>query len=142
MAASDVSPILKSPIPSVSPRLNCSRKCVRTSSTAAASQSVTPKSNHEASQVSLAKPSNSICSKSLYNCKNCFVSNDHLASTLQHGIKIKSQRLSSALRRSSFRFSNIPFEAMPVVKVDAGVQTMFTTEESLENDTREPLCHA
>ncbi|XP_073275294.1 kinesin-like protein KIN-12B [Primulina huaijiensis] len=143
LTPSDVSPILKSPLPSVSPSLSCSRKCLRTSSTAPASQSVTPKSNYEASQESLAKPSNSFCSKSLSNRKNCFLSNDQLASTLQRGIKIiESQCLSSALRRSSFRFSCIPVEAMPVVKVDAGVQTMFTTEESLENDTREPLCHA
>ncbi|XP_075512067.1 kinesin-like protein KIN-12B [Primulina tabacum] len=143
MIPSDVSPILKSPTPSVSPRLNCSRKSLRTSSTASASQSVTRQSNYEASQVSVAKPSNSFCSKSLSNRKNCFMSNDQLASTLQHGIKIiESQRLSSALRRSSFRFSCIPIEAMPVIKVDAGVQTMYTTEESLENVTQEPLCHA
>ncbi|XP_073138278.1 kinesin-like protein KIN-12B isoform X2 [Henckelia pumila] len=145
MIPDDVSLILKSPIPSVSPKLNCSRKSLRTSSTASASQSVTPqRSNFEASQVSLAKPSNSFCAKSLSNRKNCFASNDQLASTLQHGIRIiESQRLSSAVRRSSFRFSCIPLEAMPVVKVDAGVQTMFITEEkSLENNTRESVCHA
>ncbi|KZV26325.1 Phragmoplast-associated kinesin-related protein isoform 1 [Dorcoceras hygrometricum] len=134
----DVLPILKSPVPSVSPRLNCSRKSLRTSSNATASQSVTRQSK------SLSKPSNSFCSKSISSRKSYFASNDQLASTLQQGIKIiESQCLSSALRRSSFRFSCIPVEAIPVVKVDAGVQTMFMTDdESLENDMRELLCHA
>ncbi|KAI3470080.1 hypothetical protein Pfo_026743 [Paulownia fortunei] len=140
----DVSPVLKSPTPSVSPRLNSSRKSLRTSSTVTASQSFPTQSNLKAAKASIAKPSNSICLNSFSNRKSCFASTEHLAATLHRGLEIiESQRLSPALRRSSFRFSCMPADvkaAIPVVKVDVGVQTVSHDDESMDKDTGESLC--
>ncbi|CAA2996922.1 kinesin KIN12B [Olea europaea subsp. europaea] len=97
----DMLPVLKSPTPSVSPRLSSSRK-------------------------------------------SCFTSTEHLAAALHHGLDvIGSHRRSAALGRSSFRFSCIPSGSkavIPVVKVDAGVQTFFTDDELSEKDSGEFLC--
>ncbi|CAI9762820.1 unnamed protein product [Fraxinus pennsylvanica] len=97
----DTLPVLKSPTPSVSPRLSNSRK-------------------------------------------SCFTSTEHLAAALNHGLDvIGSHRHSAALGRSSFRFSCIPSGAkavIPVVKVDAGVQTLCSDDELSEKDSREFLC--
>ncbi|CAI9777017.1 unnamed protein product [Fraxinus pennsylvanica] len=97
----DTLPVLKSPTPSVSPRLSNSRK-------------------------------------------SCFTSTEHLAAALHHGLDvIGSLRHSAALGRSSFRFSCVPAGAkavVPVVKVDAGVQTLFSDDESSEKDSGVFLC--
>ncbi|KAL2530140.1 Kinesin-like protein KIN12B [Forsythia ovata] len=94
----DALPVLKSPTPSVSPRLSSSRK-------------------------------------------SCFTSTEHLAAALHRGLDvIESHRNSVAFRRSSFRFSCITpgvKAVIPVVKVDAGVQTLF---DDLENDSGKFLC--
>ncbi|KAK6146279.1 hypothetical protein DH2020_020148 [Rehmannia glutinosa] len=140
----DVPPVLKSPTPSVSPRLNSSRKSLRTSSTITASQSFPTQSNLKTAKTSIAKLSNSNCFNSLSNRKSCFASTEHLAATLHRGLEIiESQRLSPSLRRSSFRFSCMPADVkavIPVVKVDVGVQTFSHDDESMDKDTGESLC--
>ncbi|KAL0382866.1 UNVERIFIED_CONTAM: Kinesin-like protein KIN-12B [Sesamum calycinum] len=139
----DVSPVLKSPTPSVSPRLNSSRKSLRTSSTLAASQSIPTQSKLEAAHASIAKPSNSMCLNSLSNRKPRFASTQDLAATLHRGLEIiESKRLTPALRRSSFRFSCMPADVktlVPVFKIDVGVQTVFH-DESTNKDPEEFLC--
>lgn len=128
-----MSPLLKSPAPSVSPRLNSSRKSVGASSTITASQCL---------PTQIAKPRGSISLNSHSNRKSCFASTEHLAATLNRGLEIiQSQRLSPGLRRSSFRLSCMPADvktALPIVKVDVGVQTVF--DETTEKDTGESLC--
>ncbi|KAL6582126.1 TRAFAC class myosin-kinesin ATPase superfamily [Orobanche minor] len=140
----DVPSVLTSPTPSVSPRLNCSRKSLKTSSTITASQSFPTHCNLKAVKASIAKRPNSICLDSLSNRNSCFASTEHLAATLHRGLEIiKSQRLNPALRRSSFRFSCMPHDVKavtPIVKVDVGVQTVSCDEKLLAVDTTEPLC--
>ncbi|KAL6548776.1 TRAFAC class myosin-kinesin ATPase superfamily [Orobanche gracilis] len=140
----DVPPVLRSPTPSVSPRLNCSRKSLKTSSTITASQSFPTHSDLNAVEESIAKRPNSICLNSLSNRKSCFASTEHLAATLHHGLEIiKSQRLNPALRWSSFRFSCMPHDVKavtPIIKVDVGVQADSCDDKLLAEDTTEPLC--
>ncbi|MCD7464902.1 Kinesin motor domain containing protein, expressed [Datura stramonium] len=131
------SPILKSPTPSVSPRVNSSRKSLRTSSMLSASQKDLRESKLDAPHLSFAKPSDSICFDSQPNqrSKSCFTSNEHLAASLHRGLEIISNRQSTALRRSSFRFSCKPADIraiIPVAKVDVGVQTIITDDQSFE----------
>ncbi|KAL1562158.1 TRAFAC class myosin-kinesin ATPase superfamily [Salvia divinorum] len=132
-------PVLKSPIPSVSPIVTSSRKSLRLSSTSTASQS-----NCNAANASIAKPTSNILLNSQSTRKSCFASAEQLAATLNHGLEIiQSQRLTPAMRRSSFRFSCMPadFKAVvPVVKVDVGVQTLSHDEKSIDKDTGEFLC--
>ncbi|KAM7486192.1 hypothetical protein LguiA_002201 [Lonicera macranthoides] len=132
----DVSPVLESPTPSVSPRANNdSRKSLRTSSMSTASQKDLS-----------AKPSNSsICMKSLstQSSKSCFQPTDNLAASLHRGLEIiDSHRQSSVLRRSAFRFSYKPADIKPVLvhKVDVGVQTLLQDDELVEEDMSEYLC--
>ncbi|GER32660.1 phragmoplast-associated kinesin-related protein [Striga asiatica] len=140
----DVPPVLKSPAPSVSPKLNNSRKSLRTSSTVTASQSFPTQIGLKDVKASMTKPSKSICLNSLSTRRSCFASTDQLAATLHRGLEvIESQRFSPALRRSSFRFSCMPNDVkavIPAVKVDVGVQTVFHDDGLIDNDTIEPLC--
>ncbi|KAL1535673.1 TRAFAC class myosin-kinesin ATPase superfamily [Salvia divinorum] len=135
----DEPPVLKSPVPSVSPRVTSSRKSLRSSSTITASQS-----NFNASNASVAKPTSNIPLNSQSTRKSCFASTEQLAATLQHGLEIiQSQHLTPAMRRSSFRFSCMPADfkaAVPVVKVDVGVQTLSHNEKSIDKDTGEFIC--
>lgn len=133
-------PVLNSPTPSVSPRLTSSRKSLRSSSAVIASQS-----NLNAANTSMAKhPYNSIIVNSQSTGKSCFASTEQLAATLHQGLEmIQSQRLTPAMRRSSFRFSCMPgyFKTViPAVKVDVGVQTSSHDEKSIDKDTEESLC--
>ncbi|KAK8578487.1 hypothetical protein V6N13_100324 [Hibiscus sabdariffa] len=109
----DSSVILKSPTPSVSPRVNQSRKSLRTSSMYTASQKDLKDNGPETSCVS-------------------FTPTEHLAASLHRGLEIiDNHRQSLALRRSSFRFSSQPADSKPILaanKVDVGVQT-FPEEE-------------
>lgn len=140
----DLPPVLKSPTPSVSPRVTNSRKSLRTSSTITASQSYPTQCNLNAANASTAKPTNSILLSSRSIRKSCFTSTEKLAATLNHGLEIiQSQRLTPSMRRSSFRFSCMPadFKAViPVVKVDVGVQTLSPDEKSVDKNTGEFLC--
>ncbi|KAH1047026.1 hypothetical protein J1N35_037810 [Gossypium stocksii] len=103
--------ILKSPTPSVSPRVNQSRKSLRTSSMYTASQKDLRDDKPETMRVT---------------------PTEHLAASLHRGLEIiDSHRQSLALRRSSFRFSLKPADSKPILaarKVDVGVQT-FPQEE-------------
>ncbi|TMX02738.1 hypothetical protein EJD97_020165 [Solanum chilense] len=137
VVTNDISPILKSPTPSVSPRVNSSRKSLRTSSMLSASQKDLRESKLDEPHFSFAKPSNSICLDSQANqrSKRCFTSTEHLAASLHRGLEIISNRQSTSFRRSSFRFSCKPADIraiIPVAKVDVGVQTIVTDDQSLE----------
>ncbi|CBI17294.3 unnamed protein product, partial [Vitis vinifera] len=110
----NISPVLKSPTLSVSPRVsNNSRKSLRTSSMLTASQ------------------------KDLRDEK-------HLAASLHRGLEIIDvHRQSSALRRSSFRFSFKPADTKPILpvdKVDVGVQTLPQENEAPEEESEAVLC--
>lgn len=141
--------VLKSPSPSVSPRVNSSsRKSLRTSSILTASQKVLIESKlalEEAPCLSLAKPSNSIClNLSSKRSKSCFRPTEHLAASLQRGLEIlDNHRQSTSLRKSSFRFSYKPADSkalFPINKVDIGVQTHFPHDECVEGDPMLFLC--
>ncbi|XP_060180872.1 kinesin-like protein KIN-12B isoform X1 [Lycium barbarum] len=137
VVTNDISPILKSPTPSVSPRVNSSRKSLKTSSMLSASQKDLRESKLDAPHLSFAKPSNSICldSQPKQRSKSCFTSTEHLAASLHRGLEIISNHQSTSLRRSSFRFSCKPADIraiIPVVKVDVGVQTIITDDQSFE----------
>ncbi|KAK6781323.1 hypothetical protein RDI58_023507 [Solanum bulbocastanum] len=137
VVTNDMSPILKSPTPSVSPRVNSSRKSLRTSSMLSASQKDLRESKLDEPHFSFAKPSNSICLDSQANqrSKSCFTSTEHLATSLHRGLEIISNRQSTSLRRSSFRFSCKPADIraiIPVAKVDVGVQTIVTDDQSFQ----------
>lgn len=129
---SDVSPVLKSPTPSVSPRISCSRKSLRTSSMLTASQKdlqddkkLSPEAAHMSSKKSMRSSSSNALSSQ--KSKTLLSPTEHLAASIRHGLEIlDSHRQSSALRRSSFRFSLKPAESKPMLlvdKVDVGVQT-------------------
>ncbi|XP_039041107.1 kinesin-like protein KIN-12B [Hibiscus syriacus] len=109
----DSSVILKSPTLSVSPKVNQSRKSLRTSSMYTASQKDLTDDGPETTCVS-------------------FTPTEHLAASLHRGLEIlDSHRQNLALRRSSFRFSLKPADSKPILaanKVDVGVQT-FPEEE-------------
>ncbi|KAM5569738.1 kinesin-like protein KIN-12B [Rosa sericea] len=147
MIPCDVTPILKSPTPSVSPRVNTSRKSLRTSSMMTASQKdlfdgsqLSPKAMH----ISVEKPEKirSSIDPSTQTCKNFSAPAEQLAASIRHGLEIiGSQRHSSALRRSAFRFSLKPSESrqiLPVPKVDAGVQTV---DELPQEDSMDYICN-
>lgn len=141
--------VLKSPTPSVSPRVNSSsRKSLRTSSILTASQKDLAESKlalEEAPCLPLAKPSNSIClNLSSKRSKSCFRPTEHLAASLQRGLEIlDNHRQSTSLRKSSFRFSYKPADSkalLPINKVDIGVQTHFHHDECAEGDPMLFLC--
>ncbi|XP_021804241.1 kinesin-like protein KIN-12B, partial [Prunus avium] len=75
-------------------------------------------------------------------CKNFSAPAEQLAASIRNGLEIiGSHRHSSALRRSSFRFSLKPSESrliLPVSKADVGVQT---SHEIVEEDSVEFMCN-
>lgn len=142
----NVSPVLKSPTPSVSPKLNMSRKSLRTSSMLTASQKdlmddskLTPEGVH----FSLAKSLKRSSSTAISTCtsKNLLAPTEQLAASIRHGLEIiDSHRQSTALRRSAFRFSFKTAETnlnLPASKVDTGVQT---TDEIRQEEFGEFMC--
>ncbi|EEF45998.1 Carboxy-terminal kinesin, putative [Ricinus communis] len=129
-----VSPVLKSPTPSVSPRISSSRKSLRTSSMLTASQKDSKdesKANLEDACSSFMKSMKSSSSKALptQTIKSFLAPTEHLAASLHRGLEIiDSHRKSSAFRRSSFRFSCKPADLKSILlveKVDVAVQTLF-----------------
>ncbi|KAG6664010.1 kinesin-like protein KIN-12B [Carya illinoinensis] len=140
---SDVSPVLKSPIQSVSPRICDSRKSLRTSSMLTASQKDPQddkKLGPEAAHIfKKSMRSNTLSAEKI---KNFISSTEHLAASIHNGLEIiDSHRQSSALRQSSFRFSSKPTESKPVLpveKVDMGVQTSLG--DTLEEDSVVFMC--
>ncbi|GFY83651.1 phragmoplast-associated kinesin-related protein [Actinidia rufa] len=144
----EVSPILKSPTPSVSPRVNSSRKSLRTSSILTHSEKDMmddDKLASEAKRISFVKTSKSSClnSQTTRTSRSCFPPTENLAASIQHGLEIiDSHWQSSTLRRSQFRFSYKPADVKPILpidKVDVGVQT-FPEDELQEEDSLVLLC--
>uniref|UniRef100_A0A6N2MC03 Kinesin motor domain-containing protein n=1 Tax=Salix viminalis TaxID=40686 RepID=A0A6N2MC03_SALVM len=138
---SEMSPVLKSPTPSVSPRPNISRKSLRTSSMLTASQKDAmdeSKSGPENLRIPFAK-SESSTALIPQTSKSFLAPTEHLAASLHRGLEIiDSHRKSSILRRSSFRFSYKPEESKPILlvdKVDVGVQTFPQDYEISETET-------
>ena len=140
----DKSPVLKSPTLSVSPRVsNNSRKSLRTSSMLTASQKDLRgecELGLEPSHTSFAKSVNALSSQSN---KKLLAPTEHLAASLHRGLEIiDSHRQSSALRRSSFRFSFKPADIKPILsisKVDVGVQTL-PQENDAPEESEAVLC--
>ncbi|KAL6342691.1 hypothetical protein AAG906_013097 [Vitis piasezkii] len=121
----NISPVLKSPTLSVSPRVsNNSRKSLRTSSMLTASQKDLrdeSKLDPEPSHTSFAKSikNSSVNPLSSQSNKKFLASTEHLAASLHRGLEIIDvHRQSSALRRSSFRFSFKPADTKPILPVD------------------------
>lgn len=141
---SNISPVLKSPTPSLSPRTTSSRKSLRTSSMLTASQK-DPRDNEviqEAIRNSLAKSMSRGSSKAISTSKSILAPTEQLAASIRHGLEIiDGHRKSSAFRRSSaFRFSYKPADSrvfLPVTKVDVGVQT---SNDDRPSDSAEFLC--
>lgn len=141
----DTSPILKSPTPSVSPKINTSTKSLGTSSIMTASHNdlldynITSEGVPVLSSKSLKR--SSLLALSSEKSKKLFVPTEHLAASIHHGLAIfDSHRQSSVFRRSSFRFPSKPAESKlidQVCKVDAGVQTI---REMQQEDYVEFVC--
>ncbi|KAK8677065.1 hypothetical protein V6N13_142621 [Hibiscus sabdariffa] len=115
----DSSGILKSPTSSVSPKVNQSRKSLRTSSVLTASQKDPKDDSPEATCVS-------------------FPPTEHLAASLHRGLEVIGRSL--AQRRSSYRFSLKPADSKPTLaafKVDVGIQT-FSQDYEIQGE--EYLC--
>ncbi|XP_052208701.1 kinesin-like protein KIN-12B isoform X2 [Diospyros lotus] len=139
----EVSPVLKSPTLSVSPRVsNNSRKSLRSSSTLTPSHKDLKDEDKFGSQdvcVSFPKATKTSSLKSQSTQTSCSPPTEYLAASLHRGLEIiDTHRQSSALRRSSFRFSYKPADIKPILpidKVDVGVQTVpeYISEE------KEPL---
>lgn len=146
----NISPVLKSPTLSVSPRVsNNSRKSLRTSSMLTASQKDLrdeSKLDPEPSHTSFAKSmkNSSVNPLSSQSNKKFLASTEHLAASLHRGLEIIDvHRQSSALRRSSFRFSFKPADTKPILpvdKVDVGVQTLPQENEAPEEESEAVLC--
>ncbi|KAE8653794.1 Kinesin-like protein KIN12B [Hibiscus syriacus] len=115
----DSSGILKYPTSSVSPKVNQSRKSLRTSSVLTSSPKDPKDDGPEATHVS-------------------FTPTEHLAVSLHRGLEVIGQ--SSALRRSSYHFSLKPAGSKPTLaafKADAGIQT---SPQDYEIQGEEYLC--
>ena len=134
IVAYEISPNLKSPTPSVSPRISTSRKSLRTSS------GVSPSENdvHVKSELGM-KTSNlkSSCTAFFSQTGPSFLAKtENLAASIRHGLEIIDSHRSAALRQSSYRFSLRPRESrltVPVDKIDVGVQTIL--DDNVEEDS-------
>ncbi|KAI6693903.1 hypothetical protein NL676_021613 [Syzygium grande] len=147
VTVSETSP-LKSPTPSVSPRItNSSRKSLRTSSMLTASQkNLENDTSIEQGGLRISSPKSLNKSSSHHlptqRSSSYLVPTEHLAASLQRGLEIM-ERKSSALRRSSFRFSYKPAESksiVPVIKVDTGVQVSLEDNPMVVEAPVDYLC--
>lgn len=133
----DVSPILKSPTPSVSPRISDSRKSLRTSTMLSASQKDLQADCQQKSFEKSLKNSSANALSLLYTqSKSSGVTTEQLAASIRNGLEIIDNcRQSAALRKSSFRFSYKPAEKVnvPINKIDVGVQASCDDEAADEN---------
>ncbi|KAI4317414.1 hypothetical protein L6164_025283 [Bauhinia variegata] len=138
----NASPFLKSPTPSVSPRISSSRKSLRTSSVLLASEKDLHDGSVLGTQAVLDKSSSTAFSSQ--TAPNVLTRTENLAASIRHGLEIiESHRRSAALTRSSFRFSLRPTESRPtflVNKVDVGVQT-FLQDSVQEEDSAVFTCN-
>ncbi|XP_010527428.1 PREDICTED: kinesin-like protein KIN-12B [Tarenaya hassleriana] len=146
----NVSPVLKSPVLSVSPRIRNSRKSLRTSSMLTASQKDTEEDNKlttgslESSQATSTKIENLSSTLPTHKSRVFPVPTEHLAASLHRGIELlESYRQSTAQRRSAFKFSFKAPECMPstiISKADVGVQTFPEVDIVPVENTEEVLC--
>ncbi|XP_010532718.1 PREDICTED: kinesin-like protein KIN-12B [Tarenaya hassleriana] len=146
----NVSTVLKSPTPSVSPRIRNSRKSLRTSSMLTASQKDTEGDNMlateslELSQETSTKMGNLSSTLPAQKSRVFPVSTDHLAASLHRGIeRLEAYRQSTAQRRSTFRFSFKAPDSKPstiISKADVGVQTFPEAYVIPAENTEEVLC--
>ncbi|XP_020217014.1 kinesin-like protein KIN-12B [Cajanus cajan] len=131
----DLSPVLKSPTPSVSPRLSTSRKSLRTSS------GVSPSENDLHVEKDLGtKTSNHKRSSSAFSSQTApkFISRtENLAASIRHGLEIiDGYQRNAASRQSSYRVSLRARESrliFPADKVDVGLQTSL--DDNVEEDS-------
>ncbi|KAK7306409.1 hypothetical protein VNO77_44348 [Canavalia gladiata] len=131
----DLSPILKSPTPSVSPRISTStsRKSLR------ASSGLSPSENDLHVEGNLDRKTgnqkNSSAAFSSQTAPNFLTKTENLAASIRHGLEIlDSYQRNAAMRQSSYRCSLRPRESrliFPAEKVDVGLQT------SLDDDVEE-----
>ncbi|CAM8994673.1 unnamed protein product [Rhodiola kirilowii] len=123
----DVSPVLKSPTPSVSPQVLESRKSLRSSKMSTASQKAIDSLSPHSSLKSVKDDSSKDKSMLTQTRKSLLVPTEHLAASLHRGLEIiGSHRQSFAMRQSSLRFSVKPAEykfTVPIDKIDVGTQT-------------------
>lgn len=122
----DSSPVLKSPTPSVSPRISSSRKSLRTSS------GISPPENglHVESDLGIktGNKKNSSTALSSQTAPNFLTKSENLVASIRHGLKIIDSHQRNAALRPSYRFSLQPRESrlnFPADKVDVGVQTFL-----------------
>ncbi|KAG4990032.1 hypothetical protein JHK84_032580 [Glycine max] len=121
----DLSPILKSPAPSVSPRISTSRKSLRTSTGLSPSENDLHVEKDLDMKTITKKSSTSALSSQ--TSPNFLSKTENLAASIRHGLEIMdSYKRNSALRQSPYRFSLQPRESrliFPTNKVDVGLQT-------------------
>ncbi|KAF5752511.1 kinesin-like protein KIN12B [Tripterygium wilfordii] len=145
---SDVSPVLKSPTLSISPRLSDSRKSLRTSWALTASQkdlkddTILDPENLQLSSVKSLKGKPSVALSAQEN--KHFTPTDNLAASLHRGLEIiDNHQQSLVLKPSSFRFSFKPTETKPIFlvdKVNVGVQTLPEDDVQTKEDILVVLC--
>ncbi|TKY47796.1 Kinesin protein KIN12A [Spatholobus suberectus] len=121
----DLSPVLKSPTPSVSPRISTSRKSLRTSSGLSPSENDLHVEKDLGIKTGNEKSSSSAVSSQ--TAPNFLTKTENLAASIRHGLEIiDSYQRNAASRQSSYRFSLRPRESrlfFPADKVDVGLQT-------------------
>ncbi|XP_027337873.1 kinesin-like protein KIN-12B [Abrus precatorius] len=121
----DLSPVLKSPTPSVSPRISTSRKSLRTSSGLSPSENDLHVERDLGIKSVNQKSSSTVISSQ--TAPNFVTKTENLAASIRHGLEIiDSYQRNAALRQSSYRFSLRPRESrliFPVDRVDVGLQT-------------------
>ncbi|KAJ7979141.1 Kinesin-like protein [Quillaja saponaria] len=139
---SDMSPILKSPVPSVSPRISSGRKSLRTSSVLSASLKDCHRESNLDSEAAQSRLSNAFPPQ---RSQNFLGGTEHLAASIRQGLEIiESHRCSAALRRSVLRFSlrhAEPKPVLPVVKIDVGVQTFLQDDDRTDEDSVVFICN-
>lgn len=129
-----LSPVLKSPTPSVSPRISTSRKSLRTSS------GVSPSENDIRESDLGVRTSNLKSSSAAFSSQKApdfLTKTENLAASIRHGLDIiDSHQRNAALRQSSYRLSLRPRESrlkFPADKVNVGVQTFL--DDNVEEDS-------
>ncbi|KAI5392617.1 hypothetical protein KIW84_077135 [Lathyrus oleraceus] len=136
----EISPILKSPTASVSPRISTSRKSLRTSSGVSPSETDVHVENELGIKTGNLKSSATAFSS---QAGPSFLTKiENLAASIRHGLEIIDSHRSAALKQSSsYRFSLRPRESrptFPVDKVDVGVQTFL--DDNVEEDSSMFTC--
>ncbi|KAK6930654.1 Kinesin motor domain [Dillenia turbinata] len=141
----EISPLLKSPTLSLSPRVNrSSRKSLRTSSMLTASQKNLKEGIKLGRQIKHLSCGQSLGLGSQSTQVNENLSpTEHLAASIHRGLEIiDNHRQSSPLKISPFRFSYKPAELKPIMagRVDVGIQTIPQDNEITKEELVVYLC--